>query len=611
MPGSLAVAALLIVTWTALGNGLLRRLVRVDIPPLERLLFGFALGYGITGNLFMLYGFAGIYGYLSLLGTVVVLLFVGFFADMQLPETVQYATQAIIRTIRRHPYWTLAVLPFLVIYALRSVLPPTGIDELMYHLAVPKLYLQHGGFRPVIFNPQSNLVMLSEMNYLPVLLTGNGNGCCLIGFSVGCALLGLIAMLGKQLGNLQNPFPGILIFLSLTNTMANMSGCNVDFAMAMFVLQGFFFWIKYREQTSSLTMVLLMGFAVQSKVMGFFGVFALAGSAMLSSRRTAKAMAVILLLSLLFGLPWILKNWLYAHAATESLAGAANLERVVSSHGPSLVGHWISMLGQFLLRMLRAPWSYSLFPSQHRMDTFGPLFLTLLPGLLFVENKKSLVLPLVFVTIYISLISAMEVVYRGNAGVSIRYSIPVLVLICSLADYAWHKGFASFPAARKLVALLVLFVASVNLVILAKRYRADIRSVLSLKGNHAYLMENLPEYPAIHFANKQAGPTDTLMADVCFGTYYIDIPYLCAYRKFDDLDEMVKMYRNQGIRLLLANNILDTSRNQEVWNGDYSEEIFGKNGVKVYRLRDREEMFPVDANVPGTAGPGREDGVGP
>lgn len=71
------------------------------------------------------------------------------------------------RSRLRPAAWTFALGPVLVLLALLplAVSPGIGWDADVYHLTVPKLYLAHGGFRPVEMNLYSNGPLGVEMLY--------------------------------------------------------------------------------------------------------------------------------------------------------------------------------------------------------------------------------------------------------------------------------------------------------------------------------------------------------------------------------------------------------------------------------------------------------------
>ena len=224
-------------------------------------------------------------------------------------------------------------------------------------------------------------------------------------------------------------------------------------------------------------------------------------------------------------------------------------------------------------------------PDYHRMDTIGPLFLILLPGILLLKKKKSIYPSLFFILIYTGLISFFEVL-RFQAGASIRYSTPVIALLCPLAVYSWKEGLKAIRPVSVIASFFVTAAIILNLIISFKRYRNDIAAVCTAEPQQEYLLKNLAEYPAVYYANTHLMAKDTIMTSNCFGSYYLNIPYYCAFRKYADSSQMITDFNKLGVNYLLANDILDKTKNVNIWKGNYSEKIFEKNGVYVYRFKN-------------------------
>lgn len=579
---SLGVACLLVVASIVLGTGVLRILRIARRDAFAQLNLSFALGFGVLANVYMTLGFLQLVHPILLwaIPGVIVLCGIPFFRALL--SCLAEGSWTAGKIIREQPLWSAIGIGFVFLYLCRGLLPPTGIDELMYHLSVPQLYLDHGGFYRVFFNPQANLVMLTEMNYLPILATGNATGCKFLGFVIGLQLTVAIGLLARDFFGFRTALPSMVLFLSLTNTMANFSTCDVDFTMALFALLGFSAIFGFAEKRPWALGVLLLGFCVQSKGIGFFSVVAIAAAGFITKPKQWKAWSACALVAGLFGAPWLIKSLVYANPHTVSvlartgIAGAAAGEPVTM-----LLAKIFGFCADLAGRIAAAPWSLSLLPGRHRMDTIGPLFLVLIPLLFFQRPKRPGVGPfLIFTGAYVSCVSFFEMTAWGDA--SIRYYSPVLALLCPVAAFAWAHGSALHKPIRLLTGALISITIILNLAICAKRYRQDVMAVLTLRPQHEYLLAASPEYPVMDYANRHLSQKDTIMTTTCFGTYYLRIPYYCAFKKYEDRDSLMTGLKDLGVKYMLENDVL--SEGPMGPPADYLRPVFAKGSFRLSKV---------------------------
>ncbi|MFH1124027.1 MAG: hypothetical protein V1758_10260, partial [Pseudomonadota bacterium] len=114
------------------------------------------------------------------------------------------------------PWLLLGILAVLILsIAVLSCVPPVSKDALVHHLAVPKLYLKHGGMYEIPFMPFSYYPMNLDLLYLIPLYFGNDIIPKFIHFSF--ALLTawiLLSYLRVRIGFVYGLF-GAIFFLSI------------------------------------------------------------------------------------------------------------------------------------------------------------------------------------------------------------------------------------------------------------------------------------------------------------------------------------------------------------------------------------------------------------
>ena len=477
---------------------------------------------------------------------------------------------------------------FLLIYGICALLPPTGIDELMYHLSVPRLYFEHHGFYNIIWNQQANLPMLAEMNYALGMVFENHILCRLIAYCASALCVLMVAVVGKTaIKSRTYLWLAALIFLSHTNTIANFNECNVDLINAAFILAAFWFVSRWKQAPSTgvaFMAALMLGFVLQSKAFGILCLPVALAAMVVPLRKVSRAqvLQIVLMigLPLLCGLIWYAKSHLYQGVAIVGMNALAAVVAPTAAGSQSVVDQVLQLLMQAGSNIIAAPWSYSLLPVLHRMDSFGPLFLGILPFMLLIKNKRPMGMMLFWGC---ALWLLFIVLSTMHGGMSIRYLSATVALFSIGTAYVIEQ--VDSHAIRRFLLVWVIAAVGLNLAMTLKRYRVELISVLKGESWHEYLMKNYLPYPALDFINTQTPSDARVAAPYCFGTYYINRPYEAFDRSYADSAELIDECHKRGISYLLANDVLDTNTNRfAFFAGAGLELVFGENSFRAYKV---------------------------
>jgi hypothetical protein len=598
VPALLSIAATiwLVLLYTGLGALMLRPLRENSAEfDLTGFLFKFALGFGLVGNGIMTLCFLnaatpkGIVLFLAALTVPAVMALKEIYFDFRALCT------AAVRTLRR-PHHAGSVLLVLVAggYAARGLLPPTCFDSLMYHLAVPKLFLQHGGFWHVYFNPQADFPMLTHMQYMIGLAMGNDIFCKTLSCVIGFAALGAIACACRTFFTPPPAIvPSLLVFLTFTAVIASVSTCYVDIAQALWTLIAVLALDKYFKDGRTgylLVSGVIAGMAVQTKVFGVF-VWPVLAARLLLERKSAilhrKGLVELLLIfapGILMGLPWYIKS--FVHSGTILSIGHAVIEGQgladpMGIKGLAGLSYW---LANTVLRTLAAPWTFTLFPSQHQGDTFGALLIAVLPFLLLIKKPREVNNLLTMMGIYLACILIMEMGFI-QGGSSVRYSF--FILLCAAPCIVWAAGqLGGHPGISRLLNLMIICIVCLGSLIFFKRYSKDWVALITQKSRDAYLCSILPEYPVIQQINRLGGGKG-VMPVYNFSNYYIDIPYVAAYRGYASEQELLLDLREKHIGYVFGNNTLDTAENKSAFAMLTAKTcIYSKNGFYLFKVQE-------------------------
>lgn len=557
---------------TALSNGL-------------SLIVQFALGFGIVGNFLTIMGFFNLYSSRSITIVLVFATLISLFSVSSIIKQLRAVIFSLYNSFFLKPgFWLIFFLVIFTGYIARGLLPPTGFDELMYHLSTVKLYLKEGGFWNIYFNPQADYPMLSQMHYLAALALGNDIICKGLSTLLFFIHLGLIFLISRNLSEDKNiAFFSVIIFATLPTIVANASSCYVDIHQSLWSILALFLLIKYNETGSKgilYTVAFCAGLAVQTKVLGIFIVPVLAivhcyysnvNKEKLISRRMLIDLLMLVVIPVAMGSIWYFKSMLYK-------------QTIVSVKSVSLIpdSNILPSILSFLKDLITFPWTYTIFPSLHRADTAGPIFLMVLPFLFLVKarNQKINIFLLASIVFMLQLFFIDNFIVKSASG---RYIIFVLALLVPLVPYTLSH--LTFHNTRRILSMLVTVSVLFGGAVFIKRYNKEWTALIKQKSRDQYYLSVLPEYDVIRKINSLGSDKKVLLA-YNFSEYLIDIPYIAAYRRYESPQEMIDDLKSKNVGYIFANNKFDSLENRISYGEirEYMEPIYNANGFYLFRL---------------------------
>lgn len=553
------------------------------------LIVKFALGFGIIGNILTVMGFFNLYSSRFIIIILVSASLISLMSFSSLIRQLSAVTFSFYNSFFIKPgFWLFFFLLMIAGYMARGLLPPSGFDELMYHLSTVKLYLREGGFWDIYFNPQSDYPMLSQMHYLAVLALGNDIICKSLSSLLFFIHLGLIFLVSKDLSKDKKiAFFSVIIFATLPTIVANASSCYVDIHQSLWSMLGLFLLIKYSETQSKgilYTAAFCAGLAVQTKIFGILIVPVIAiihcycswiNKGRLISRRILTELFVLVVIPIAMGSLWYYKSMLY----NQTIGSVKSISLVPDKNIlPSAIS--------FLRDLITFPWTYTIFPSLHRADTSGPLFLMVLPFLPFVKIKsqKVNIYLLAAFAFMLQLLFIDNFIAKSASG---RYIIFVLALLVPLIPYTLSH--LTLHNTRKILSVSVIVSVLFGGAVFIKRYNKEWMALLKQNSRDEYYLSVLPEYDVIQKINSLGSDKKVLLA-YNFSEYLIDIPYVTAYRKYESPREMIDDLSSKSVGYIFANNKFDTLENRISYSEirEYMEPLYNANGFYLYRLLNNE-----------------------
>lgn len=445
-------AALLAVCFSA-GRFVLDRVGLKLATPLEGLLLSLVLGTAILALIYLAAGALGLLWTPAVLGLPVAIAALTFRQLQRLPHDLRRAI-AFVRERSGHPLLAATVLGVLALVGLvmvvQAIPPPTDWDSLMYHLEIPKRFLEAGR----IYTPEDNLhvgyIGLTHMLYLPLLAAASASGPAILSaffaLALGLAVFSLAerfldgetaslsaaALWGSASLLLVAITPRIDVTLALYLTLAVHAGLAAlerddwrwQLGLAA-VLLGLAMGIKLHAAAFILAMAPLLAWAALSRAE--------------SNRAALVGGLTVVGLGTFAAAPWLLKTWLVAGDPFYPLFGA---HRILQP--------WLAELyGSLTAPASFGGESYDILGQAREPVDLVSLFLA--PGRLTVEAegayyRLSWLLPLlVFWPLYwrkralssLVLVGALylAIVILPQSTTNLRYLIPALPLLTIAATH--------------------------------------------------------------------------------------------------------------------------------------------------------------------------------
>lgn len=448
------------------------------------------------------------------------------------------------------------VLLIIFITILASV-PPVSKDALVHHLAIPKLYLKHGGIYEIPFMPFSYYPMNLDLLYLVPLYFGNDIIPKFMHFSFALLTGWLLFGYLRRRLNTTYALLGAILFLSIPVIVKLSITVYVDLGLVFFSTAALLLVLKWLERGFSpkylFFSAVFSGLAMGTKYNGMVAFFLLSLFVPFMYSRFAQDEKGRFFKSIGYGLlfvvigllvfsPWVIRNYAWTNNPVFPL-----------------YDHWFNpqkgevkkSIGIFAYRALMYGepwWEIVLLPvrvffegkdgSPQYFDGKLNPFLFFLPFFAFFQTRRDPVR----VRIEKKILLAYTVLFFAFAlfgsGFRIRYIAPVIPALVILSVFGVRKmveairksGKGAFRSTALLAFLLMVTVSlglNLRYIIGQYRYVAPFDYLTGRLSRDQYIARYRPEYRAMQYINRHL-PTDALILFIFLGNrgYYCERRYL-------------------------------------------------------------------------------------
>lgn len=458
----------------------------------------------------------------------------------------------------------------LAISALIPALAPPAMsdwDSLAYHLAVPKLYLTHGGFYYINFASHSNFPFLMEMLYTPWLAVGLPAAAKMMHYWTGALLvLAVVVLTRRHLSPKAAPMAAIAI-AGMPIVLWEASTAYIDLATGLYTVLAVHLLLAYLDTDDRHCLVgcgAAAGFAASTKMTGItvlpMLVLWLVIDRFIQRRQFAwKSATALAGVGLLACSPWYLKTLIYTGSPVYpffySIFGGRDWTVQLAANYAALQKHF--GMGHDAAAFLLLPYNLTLH-SEAFYDTpglfVGPIFLVFLPVLALgrYRSRASVGLLLFFLG---QLLAWFALSHQS------RYLIPAFGVLAAFGSCAAVCDERLRIASRALMAAFVL-TALFGLVTMIPAVMNTTPVVLGSETRADYLSRSLDVYRAQDYINSHL-PKDARVA--LFGDtrgFYLDRDYVWAdpghntlfSRNFRSVGEFIGHLRSLGITHAMVNS---------------------------------------------------------
>lgn len=435
---------------------------------------------------------------------------------------------------------------------LLTLTPEIGRDALIYHLAVPKLFLKNQGFAFIPGNIFSNYPLHSEMLFLAGLyLQGDILAKGLHFIMLLMILLGMNQFIRYRMTEHDFPVLSLLIFASIPSVFLITHMAYNDLFVTFYSMVAVFAFINWHDRAEKGWLVLsgiFTGLAMASKYtslllpfLGCLGVLWTARNHRLPLGGALRHLILYISILAIVGSPFYVKNWIVTGNPFYPFLYSIFGGRGWNPQQAQFYDFFVRSLGmgRTIVDYILLPWNLSFLA---KMDSpqfdgiIGPIFITTLP---FAMGIHKAAIDLKIMGFY----CLLTFLFWASSAQQIRYLIPVFPFLAIITG----SILTNFKK-NKLMFYLLVFLISGGLAFNGYHIFRDflkiapVRVVTGKEDRQAFLRRMLPSYGMFEHMNRHLAPDAKI-----FLIYMKNWTFLCDRECYSD-----SMFESYTIEQMLS-----------------------------------------------------------
>ncbi len=533
----------------------------------------------------------------------------------------------------------IAVIALLVfIEIVLALTPPIARDVLIHHLAIPKLWLRHGGFYDISWAEFSYYPMNVDLLYLIPLYFGNDiiPNFIHMSFGIGTACL-IYFYLQNKLGRLAGLL-GALIFISTPIIVRMSTTAYVDLGLVFFTTTSVLAFIrwrdgKYKEYRWLFISSIAMGFALGTKYNALIVWFFLSLAIVFvysrdtgSQWKAIKYGAFFFIISLIIFSPWLIKNMILTGNPLYPLLKNVFNSNMANNSGTYSMVSGDSYMGMFKMRELlygENIWEILLIPIRFFFQgqdnsiryfdgVLNPILILAVPFAFINRKANADKMIFLFFSLFLILAAFFLDQLRIRYFLSVVPFLVILTVIGLVNIFTWLADRARLFKELYICGLLIIFMllAAKNIIYVNDYFQSiqPVSYILNKESKDEFITRHDRSYPAISYINKHTPENSRIRLILLAGRgYYLEriyeedpssgIDIIRALVNASGDDKSFQRYLNflacthLLIRDELFRQFLKDNYSPEIVNqlshrmAKVSDIIFSANGYSVFRLR--------------------------
>lgn len=511
--------------------------------------------------------------------------------------------------VEKTPLWFHVVfIGIVLIYFVQAFLPPTILDVLVYHLALPKIYAQAHGLVPVPSNAYSFFPQNMEMLYTLGMLAHSWLPANFIHLAFGVLTALIILSLGRRVSPAAARIAA-LIFLAHPLVAIEAASALVDLAATFFVAAVLLLLLEQREDPDSdavLLAALIAGMAAAVKWSAGIYCAPLLFVIAVRDRRPARLAGMLLLCAAPL-LVWLVRNFQMTgnpvYPMLPGLFSKSPAEIAIARHIQESIRQ-SSGLGRNAAGFFTTLWNLTMHEWKYG-GPITPVFLLFIPFVFLKRLDRTRYLLL-------AVLALSYAIWYCFLPMNTRLFMPMFPALALLAAAGYsnlsERGGISRFLARGALSVCFLLFAAVS-VAGNTGFLTGIRSLAS-SDRASYLRANVPSYPITEWADRNLPRNARVLLVGAFSqTYYLDRPAVIGAPRFQNVvrydtflsaNDMYRGMRELDVTHVLSPDFYTDPKHPDAFNflhpprerkavrafiDDYLIPIHRESGFTLYEIR--------------------------
>ncbi len=502
---------------------------------------------------------------------------------------------------------------YLLINLIGALAPEIEVDALVYHLYIPKVYIQNHRLVYIPYEFRTAFPLGMEMLFTLGMLLRDSILAKLIHFSLGVLTLLATYCFGRKHFSSRVGLLAAAIFYTVSMVAWSSTTAYIDLGTTFFTTLEIFalvnWWHSRRDRWLAVAAI-LCGLAMGTKYLGVFGLVILVVGILLKlsfagQRDVRGALRTILtyaVIPVLMVSPWLIKNYVFTGNPVYPLLNNVFKSPLMPPINPTFDRAKFGMGDNVFTKYILSPWNVTFHGEAYR-GVIGPIFLIFLPFLSVVKVDK--------VIRYLLLFCGLFFVLWLVSFPIIRYLMPILPFLSIIVGYVIGNLVGGNNWRNAVLSAEVVAVTGMTLFLNLPFFhplwqegwsagiirQVPYEVVLGIESREHYLSRHVSSYEVFQYANRNLPPEAKIL---CFNEEfrYLSDRTLVPVFSFEaggivasrNVGELLGHLQDLSITHFLINwaFIEDTQRGLTILQDDFLDQhldpLYGNDSVALHAL---------------------------